>query len=295
MSLNLQRFNPGAGTVAGVKQLFLATSESDGIDLEYMPRFYCEAKIDFADVRSGMRQSCSVSRALEIYPVDDETLWTEDMVWTIDPSRVQAEAPVPAKMRSLPAFVKSDILPNIETCFLSYLLRYFEVRLFRNFALSIYSRFDESREDFILRCMELLSEPFRGEMDDLRDVFNRRLEMLKEKYLGKLVWDAMDPLTNKSLYFSKLHELVEWLADIFLRTEFALDSIPQEPPLPVINHREFQEKLKSFESEAVQSIDRLLQSYREKARNIDECIIRPKLKDISLVRTCVLWMLVRVQ
>jgi hypothetical protein len=295
MSLNLQRFNSQAGTVAGVKQLFLAAAEGCGTDLEYVPRFYCEAKIDFADVRSGLRQTCSVSRALEIYPVDDDTLWTEDMVWTVDPSRVQSEPSVPARMRSLPAFVKGSVLPNIEACFLSYLLRNFEVRLFRSFALSIYSRFDESRDDFILQCMELLSEPFRSEMDGLRDVFNRRLEMLKEKYLGKLVWDEMDPQTNKSLYFSKLHDLSEWLADIFLRTEFSLDSVPREPSPPLIDHREFQEKLKSIESEAVQSIARILHQYREKACNIDEYIIRPNLKDVRLVRTCVLWMPVKDQ
>ena len=37
-------------------------------------------------------------------------------------------------------------------------------------------------------------------------------------------------------------------------------------------------------------IGRLLNSYQEKVRNIDEYIIHPGLKDLHLVRRCILWM-----
>ncbi len=285
-----QRTAPHSGPPKTIKHLILSPCDPASGEAPLSPRFYCEAKIDFADVRSGMRKSCSVHRALEIYPIEEDAIWTVDMVSTVDPARITEAPPGIMEARSLPAYVNAGILSKVEQHFLSYLLRYFEVRLFRNFSLGIYSSFDESPEDFRARCAEMLRESFRGEMDDLHDVFNRRLERLKEKFLGMLTWDESNPETNKSLFFSRLHELAEWLAETFLRTEFSLDRKTDEHPLSGVHQKEFDDKLQSFISEALHAISRLLQTYREKASSIDEYIIRPKLKDISLVRTCILWM-----
>ena len=54
---------------------------------------------------------------------------------------------------------------------------------------------------------------------------------------------------------------------------------------------EMEERLLSLELEAQHAIAGLWRFlYREKARSVDEYILHPNLKDIHLVRSCILWM-----
>jgi hypothetical protein len=50
------------------------------------------------------------------------------------------------------------------------------------------------------------------------------------------------------------------------------------------------ERLAATEAEARQAIEKILNSYREKALSTDEYIIHPNYRDIHLVRTSILWM-----
>jgi hypothetical protein len=68
-------------------------------------------------------------------------------------------------------------------------------------------------------------------------------------------------------------------------------------PQEITGHRcadptrpDLEQSLESLEIDARLDIRRLLNSYQDKVRNIDEYIIHPGLKDLHLVRTCIAWM-----
>jgi hypothetical protein len=283
MSLNSGTFQTGR-----LKHVFLRTGGSPQPG-EYVPRLYLEAKVDFADVRSGLRATCSVSRALEIYRMEVDSLWTDDMAWDVEPDRVATEFPAGVRLRELPAAVDADFLASVERNCLAYLLRSFHVRLFRNFALNIYSRLDESLPDFQARCLEMLREPFRKDVDSLRDVFGRSMEQLRQKYVSPNTWTTDDRGRLAARHRSEFRDVAERLSSIFMNVDLTV-LCPFEAMPKGAGSTDLQERLASTAQDARSSIERLLTSYRERARNVDEYIIRPNLRDIHLVRTCLLWM-----
>lgn len=287
MSLNMQRYP--ASPTGKVKHCFLS-AERFRPDVEYVPHFYFEAKIDFADVRSGLRDTQSVSNAMHICPLYEEALWTEDMVLAVDPTSIRTPVPQQAKLRPLPEFLDAGSIAQAETRYLHYLMRSFKMRFHRNFALNIYSGPGETLADFTVRCIELLSGPFRQDLDNLHDVFERRIGQIKGKCLKPNEWGELDPQHRASQLKSILHKFSERIAQLFLSAELNLKLVPSAPPPDSSDQLELEERLHSLELEALRAIDRLSSVYQEKVRNIDEYIVHPNLKDIYLVRTCILWM-----
>jgi hypothetical protein len=274
-----------------IKHFFLISAPPARAQTEYVPHFYFEAKIDLADVRSGLRKTFGVNEATEVSPFhsEDELLWTRDMVLPVDPENVQAGIPEFATLAPLPVPVTKETLVLMETRFLNFLMRHFVVRVFRNFHLNLYSNSEESSRDFMMRCVEVLKGPFRRDLDALHEVYKRRLEQIKEKY-GKVgEFDYSDTSGKASQSKNLLHRMSEKITDLFLRVEFCIDSPPMifEQGEPRVS--ELEERLAGLEEEACLAIMRLLSDYREKALNTDEYIIRPQLKDIHMVGTHLLW------
>jgi hypothetical protein len=272
-----------------IKHCFLST-EQFKLDVEYVPCLYFEAKIDFADIRSGFHEIRSITKAVDICSIDEEAQWTEDMVRDVDPARVVAPIPQEARLRPLPAPVDVDSIAQAETHFLHYLLRYFKMRIYRNFDLNLYSGPGEILEDFTVRCIEMLSEPFRQDLDILHEVFERKLEQIKGKHLKLNEWGELDPPHRASQLKSILHRFSERLAQLFLSAGLSSRPESSAPPRDNPAKLELEDRLHSLETEALHATHQLANIYQERARNIDEYIVHPNLKDIHLVRTCILWM-----
>lgn len=288
MPLDIQRHPPRQP--ATVKHCYLRLIGEPSPRCALVPRFYFEARIDFADVRSGVRETCGISTAVDILPLDPEFLWTEDMVCPVDPACVQNEIPEDAVLGSLPEFVNRDVLARAETQFLHYLMRYHKLLVYRNFALNLYSNPGESLADFTSRCVDILAEPFRYDLDRMREVFDRKLEQAKGKYLRLKERGEFDPPLHPMQFKGILHQVSERIAQMFVSAELTLQAISYSPLQGDRETPELEERLNSLEMEAHNSIGQLLSGYQDKARNIDEYIVHPNLKDIHLVRTCILWM-----
>jgi hypothetical protein len=173
---------------------------------------------------------------------------------------------------------------------LIYLLRSFHVKLFRNSHLNIYSRLGESLEEFHLRCIEILKEPCRRELDALQDVFDRLLEQLRQRYLTNEVWGAYDRTRAAAQHRSEFRAAADSIASLFINTGLSLESSPVPAESTGGQGADLAERLVATEREARQAIDKTLNSYREKALSTDEYIIHPNYRDIHLVRTSILWM-----
>ncbi len=272
-----------------LRSLFLEPEDPEHPEIEYFPCFYVEARIDFNDVRTGLRETLSLSKALEIYSNDAELLWAEDMIRDVNLQKASISLPDSVRLSPLPAFVDVNFLSRMETKFIQYLLRSFATTVYRNYALNIYSFAGETRGDFGRRCLELLESPRREELDILHSVFKRRLEQTKEKYLL-----ADQPLglelakvesQNKSVFF----QYSERIDEHFLRGEVQ-PIADAEASRHWSKMQDLEERLLSLELEAQQEIRRLQDSYAEKARSLDEYKLHPNPKDIHFVRSGVLWM-----
>ncbi len=289
MSLNQQAFPAPPENSDRIRQLYLRP-DVPGAEQNYVPRFYLEAKIDFADVRSGCHLTRGMNQVLEMIPFDGDLLWTRDMVRSVDQETLLTTPPPEARLGRLPEFVTAGLMRRIETSYVSYLLRHAELRIFRNFALNAYSHPEESREDFQTRCLEMLNEAFRADIDSLHEVVNRRLERIEERYLvqdqtGEFEWDRRVTQAR-----SRLHAVTESITELFLETELTLCDDSVERRLPDPARPDMEQRLDMLETDIKLEIRRLLNSYQEKLKNIDEYVIHPNFRDIHLVRTCILWM-----
>jgi len=246
--------------------------------------------VDLKDVRSGLHQTHSLNKILSIYPVYAESHWTDDAVLSVDPERIERAVPADAKLESLPAFVDEDFISRIENQFVNYLLRQFKAKALRNYALMVFSSPGESPEDFTSRCADLLNEPFRKELHHLNEVFGRRLEQIRQKYIEEHIPDDFEFTKSVTENRNRLHAASESMEEMFSTTELNLESPPDPPRLRANPRTDLEERLQSLEIEAYRRIAEILKEYQEKACNNDEYIIHPNLKDIHLVRTCILWM-----
>jgi hypothetical protein len=271
-----------------VKSLYLSIDNSDADNIEYFPYFYTEARIDFNDVRTGYRETRSISKALEIYSPRGDMFWVGDMIQDVDPVKMQSTPPGQAQLNSLPEYVNDSFISLMEMQYLQYLVRSFEVRLYKNPALNIYSNAGESRDEFIVRCAELLESQMREELDQSCDVFKRRLEQLKEKYLSSDEFLGTDNTQLESRNRDAFSQYSEQIASLFLKGDGL--SRPEISILPPKKGLELEECLIEVEKESHRAIKEIMESHAYKAQSLDEYILRPNLKDLHFVRSCILWM-----
>jgi hypothetical protein len=272
-----------------VKQLYSLIENLPEKTALLSPFFCAEARIDFNDVRTGFRETVSLSKALEIYSDKADLLWTDDMIWDIDLARTSASAPDGVRLQALPEFVDAAFLSQMENQFSQYLLRSFEVKIYRNFDLNLYSFSGESQSDFCKRCLELFDGPRRQELDRLREVFIRKLEQAKQKYLKPGEGGELEQAKSESRNRDAFFRCLERISEIFSKAESSLRPV-FDPPISPAGPQELDERLFSLESEANHAVGQVADFYDSKARAVDEYILHPNLKDIHFVRSCILWM-----
>jgi hypothetical protein len=257
--------------------------------VEYVPYFYAEVRMDFNDIRTGLRETFSVNKALEIYLPTADLLWIKDMVQDVDPQKMASSAPEGARFSRLPEYVDANFISHMETQFIQYLLRSVAAKLYRNSALNIYSHSGESRSEFIGRCTELYDSSRCEELDRMQDVFKRRLEQLKEKYLVSEEAMGLERARIESQNKAIFSRYSDRIAGLFLVSRFAsgksIEPFHNSPGM-----RELEERLATLGIEAQNAIATLTNSYDDQARALDEYLLHPNLKDIHFVRSCILWM-----
>ena len=272
-----------------VKQLYQIVENPTGPETILNPFFCVEARVDFNDVRTGFRHTVSLSKALEIYSDNADLLWTDDMIRDVDLVRTSASIPDGVRLGGLPDFVDADFLTRMEHQFVQYLLRSFETKIFRNFNLNLYSFSGESRDEFCKRCLELFDGPKRQELDRLHEVFSRKLEQIKYKYLGLTETGELEQAKSESRNKAVFMRCSERISEMFYQAELMVKPtagpVRYSPGTPDLD-----ERLLSLESEAHQAVAHLVDSYDEKAYAVDEYILHPNLKDIHFVRSCILWL-----
>lgn len=269
--------------------LFYEIGDLQSVDCEYLPFFYVEARVDFNDVRTGFRSMVSISKASELHPIGLDLSLVEDMIQDVDSRKAKTVIPQAARLGKLPDFVDTGFMSQMETLFIRHLLNSFKARVYRNFELDIYSSAGESLEDFTERCMDLLNGARRKDQDALHEVFNRKLGQIEQKYLNGGTSDDFEMARTASQGKDVFSNYLERIAGLFLQSKLAPPSSSDDRQNAKGNP-ELGERLLSLESEARNAIAELWASYRQKSESVDEYILHPNLKDIHIVRSCILWM-----
>lgn len=273
-----------------MKAYYFRSPEGAGNAADYYPHYFFEAKVDIDDIRSGYHETRSVSRALEVRPCHADEFWTADMLASVDPAAVQPDAPDGVALHPVPSYVTDEMLDQAEKLFVLYLIRHEKALFYRNYALKIYSAAGESAWDFGNRCLEILSERFHDDLNDLREVINRRLELLRERFFAQIRMDEIDASHWALRQRDCLSAVTERIDAMFLEADlFSTTRIP-EVACSGETLTDLEEKLIALQREALRGVEGLIASYREKACHIDEYVVHPGLKDVHMVRTGMLWM-----
>ena len=271
-----------------IKQLVLETMDFPGSNIRYIPFFYAEVKIDFNDVRTGFRSSIGLNKAIEIHRMSPDLVWAEDMILDIDPQKIKFPLPEREFSGRLPDFVDTGYMLQMENQLVHFLLRKYKTKVYRNFDLDTYSYAGESLTDFEARCLDLLDEPKRLELDAAHEVFNRRLEQIRQKYLNAAFSENLDRAKAESQDRDLFISYSDRIADFFLQPELIRNVAGNERTQPR-NNRDLEERLASLDAEARQAIAKICDLYDQRAKSVDEYILHPNLKDIHFVRCCILW------
>jgi len=288
MPLTTQGVRQSHAAEKKIKQLYQAVEGCYGSETELIPFFCAEARIDFNDVRTGFRETVSLSKALEIYSETADLLWTDDMIREVDLVKAGSSVPDGVRLGVLPDFVDANFVTRMENQFVQYLLRSFETRIYRNYDLNLYSFSGESRLDFYKRCLELFETPKRQEVDKLQEVFNRKLEQTRQKYLGLPAAGELEQAKAESRHKDAFMHCSDRISELFYQAQLTTDPVVLPPQHPS-GMQELDEQLLSLEKEAQQEVAALSDRYNQKASGIDEYILHPNLKDIHFVRSCILW------
>jgi hypothetical protein len=271
-----------------IRQLYLDIEDLQTTGVKYTPFFYAEVRLDFNDVRTGFRATVSLNQAAEIHQVAPDLLLSEDMIRNVDPKKIKIQASEAIERGQLPDFVDAAFFSQMETQFIHFLLRSYKARVYRNCELDTYSNPGESFSEFCMRCLDLLYEPKRLELDTLHEIFTRRLEQIRQKYLNANSSDNIDLAKEESHNRNTFLCYSDSIADLFLQPEAALDALLWQPALSE-NCRDMEAYLASLKLEAQRAIAQILDLYEQKARAVDEYILHPNLKDIHFERCCILW------
>ena len=134
-----------------------------------------EVRLDLHDVRSGYsdtQQRLLAGPWLE----EPELEWIPDMVTELDWSELEEIGP-PAEL-ALPA--------DADERAVAFLLRYFEIEIWANPDLKLYSEAGESRSDFELRCRELAATQRAEDLQKIKEIYLHRFLEMEQRALREI-------------------------------------------------------------------------------------------------------------
>ena len=280
----------------GVDILYLPPKTTSKAAIEYFPFVYIEAIIDFNDIRTGYRGAEKLARALKFYESHAIPGWAEEIIYDANIDMIHASTPRAACLHHLPEFVDVEFIENVKKRYVEYLTRTWKKQFYRNSELNIYSGANESMEEFLGRCREQFLGLMSDELNQLRVIFYRMQEQLKEKFLG--IGEAelpetttLKPEKNDRIVYSQYSEHI---AALFLDAASLAGNAEVSVPRTEVNS-ELEERLIALASEARRKITHLQKRYEKKAERIDEYILRPNLKNIHCGRRGILWIAKKVE
>lgn len=223
--------------------------------------------------------SCEAALLEGVWLEEGQLDWTQDMVRRREPEELVGP-PAPLEWP-----------PDADRKMIRYLTRYFRPRLWRNPALQLYSNPQESREEFIARCREVLREERSRELQKVGEVFLHRFLELEQRLLEQTQTEPWEEdLRDRRL--ARIRNLFSSVRDslsrCFLREDPGLLSeadLPWEAPVQV----EFQERLQALKEEFIARYNAINAECEERACRLDRYEVPLSYGQVEIVSMGVLW------
>lgn len=244
------------------------------------PDLLFEVRFDFHDVRSGLSGSESGLFTAQML-VDEDLDWTTDMVCSFEPAGLVEIKPI--RVLEWPAAADAQIT--------RYFLKNRRTVLWKNGELGIYSQTGESRDEFVARCVELVSEERRSVLTQVRDIFIHRFLEAEQRALDALQdeeWTSRERDRRSAELRNAFSEIRESFSRCFLRDRLeplTKKDLAWTSRLDV----ETQERLETVRDECLSMFNRLTHEVLKRARGVEIHEVSLSHDEIDIVSRGFLW------
>jgi hypothetical protein len=244
------------------------------------PELLFGVRFDFHDVRSGLSGSEAGLFAAPML-VEAELDWTADMVRTVDASAL--EEIKPRGSIAWPSSADAQIT--------RYFLKNRRTALWKNSELGSYSQLGESREEFVARCLDLLSDERRTVLVQVRDVFIHRFLEAEQRALEALqdeAWNSQERDRRIADLRDAFCEIRESFSRCFLRDNqpsLTKEDLTWTARLDI----ETQERLETLRDECLSMFNRLNGQILRRANRVETHEVSLSHDEIDVTSRSFLW------
>lgn len=168
----------------GISELFLPITNqaSSPAKLVYHPAIAVSAQVALFDNRLGVSQVSEVFNYLEITDEVIGLLWDKSIPLSLKLEELDRQPESGAGFFSLPSRVLS-LLKSAENDYLDYLVRSYQLTLWKSAAFQVISQPGESERDFRIRLGQLAREKRDEAVEKLRKKYAVKISSLEKQYL----------------------------------------------------------------------------------------------------------------
>ena len=246
---------------------------------ESHPSLLWETRLDIHDVRSGYLGS-DLGMFLGPFINQSDVEWSKDRVKRLDPSSIE---PIdPPRAVAWPAGADEKLI--------RHLLRHDRVSIWRNYKLSLYAAPQETKEDFVKRCLASLRQERSAALQRVQDIFLRRILEIEKLLLEETREDPEPDLQERMI--SRVRDLFSAIREDFSRYLLQDSLIPlKESDLNWTGKIdiELQERIHKLRSDLVARYNEINESANSKAQSIEKYDVALNYSQIEVVSRGVLW------
>ncbi len=245
------------------------------------PALLIEVEIDFQDVRSGARVADHAFFAAEWVQGAEQLGWTEGMVHRVaEEDLTTCEPPGPAAWPE-----------HADQSLIDYLLSHYHVELWRNPALGLFSRLQETEQEFLETCREAVRAERGQELRRLSEMLLHRVVDLESRALRSIEAEGWeDKLASRTRNqvkgcFSQIREEVSgW----FVSDEPSVSTIsPADWELSALPG--IQDRLHELKRYWVSTGEDIERRYEARVGEIEPYAVRLPASALRLVSRNILW------
>lgn len=263
-----------------LEQLFIYGGSGD-----YRPFVLAEGIVTHTESRSGLHLSTMRSYIAPITPRDGQVLWHQASL--IDPEMLDIRA-VPEPDRRMELEVTPEALAQntvqAQEAFKQFLVSNEKVQLFHNAAFGFYSEPGETRESFIMRCMEEANRQLEDEQERLESTFRRRIDQLRERSEREQRTIDDDETVTRA---QKNDVNVAWGQALYNITSGRPATVAD--PGSSVREGDYLEGIAQIQKAWDRELTTLRDELTAQARSIEEMTIVPTHKNIDVTKYLILW------
>lgn len=256
----------------------------------YRPYLLAEAVVTHSEGRSGLHHSAVRSYVAPIEPKDGAVMWHRAS--RVEPDTLDIRA-VPDPAHKVELTIKPEALAQsasqADDAFRQFLTQNERLQIFHNPEYDLWSEPNETRTQFIQRCIEEANRRVSDQAERLESTFRRRMDQLKERSQRE-ERDMEDMEESTGIRDESRQDVnVAWGQTLYNITSGRPASGASSDNPASVRETDYLENIAQIQ----RAWDRELQNLREelhaKAREIEDIAVVPTQRNIEVTKYLILW------